>query len=61
MLAPETACSILYTEEREDPAKTVPMSVIKTRGHQLFPVLDGMQIDTAKRLQDVEKPIRSLA
>ena len=25
------------------------MSVIKTRGHQLFPVLDGMQIDTAKR------------
>jgi thioredoxin reductase (NADPH) len=25
------------------------MSVIKTRGHQLFPVLDGIQIDTAKR------------
>src|SRR5215472_7065197 len=25
------------------------MSVIKTRGHQLFPVLDGTQIDTAKR------------
>jgi thioredoxin reductase (NADPH) len=24
------------------------MSVIKTRGHQLFPVLDGTQIDTAK-------------
>jgi thioredoxin reductase (NADPH) len=25
------------------------MSVIKTRGHQLFPVLDASQIDTAKR------------
>ena len=25
------------------------MSVIKTRGHQLFPVLDAVQIDTAKR------------
>jgi thioredoxin reductase (NADPH) len=25
------------------------MSVIKTRGYQLFPVLDGTQIDTAKR------------
>jgi thioredoxin reductase (NADPH) len=25
------------------------MSVIKTRGHQLFPVLDGTQIDTARR------------
>ena len=25
------------------------MSVIKTRGHQLFPVLDGIQIDTAKQ------------
>ena len=25
------------------------MSVIKTRSHQLFPVLDGTQIDTAKR------------
>ena len=24
------------------------MSVIKTRGHQLFPVLDATQIDTAK-------------
>jgi len=24
------------------------MSVIKTRGHQLFPVLDGTQIETAK-------------
>ena len=25
------------------------MSVIKTRGHQLFPVLDAVQLDTAKR------------
>jgi thioredoxin reductase (NADPH) len=25
------------------------MSVIKTRGHQLFPVLDAVQIDTARR------------
>jgi hypothetical protein len=25
------------------------LSVIKTRGYQLFPVLDGNQIDTAKR------------
>jgi hypothetical protein len=25
------------------------LSVIKTRSHQLFPVLDGTQIDTAKR------------
>ena len=24
------------------------MSVIKTRGHQLFPVLDGTQVDTAE-------------
>ena len=24
------------------------MSIIKTRGHQLFPVLDGTQIDKAK-------------
>src|SRR6516164_10281182 len=26
------------------------MTIIETRGHQLFPVLDGSQIDTAKRL-----------
>src|SRR5262249_32425875 len=25
------------------------MTIIETRGHQLFPVLDGSQIDTAKR------------
>ena len=35
------------------------MSVIKTRGHQLFPVLDAVQIDTAKRF--ASEPLREFA
>ena len=35
------------------------MSVIKTRGHQLFPVLDAVQIDTAKRF--ASGPLREFA
>ena len=35
------------------------MSVIKTRGHQLFPVLDAAQIDTAKRF--ASEPLREFA
>ena len=35
------------------------MSVIKTRGHQLFPVLDAAQIDTAKRF--ASGPLREFA
>jgi thioredoxin reductase (NADPH) len=35
------------------------MSVIKTRGHQLFPVLDASQIDTAKRF--ASGPARNFA
>ena len=31
------------------PAKRASMTLIETRGHQLFPVLDAAQIDTAKR------------
>ena len=31
------------------PAWRAPSERIKTRGHQLFPVLDASQIDTAKR------------
>ena len=35
------------------------MSVIKTRGHQLFRVLDAVQIDTAKRF--ASGPLREFA
>src|SRR5262249_42462727 len=48
-LLPRKPGAVSLTPRTRRPAKTVPMSVIKTRGHQLFPVLDGMQIDTAKR------------